>query len=154
MILLLKVLQNPIGCSPVVQNTAFCSITEVLNLVFFLKWSTFPLIPLKEEKYRNQIQLTKSWLEKLNKLKSPSGKSYALQFKIDSNPELLPDDFKTLPSTVREQVLYQITYDGYLQRETKAASRLSKAENMFDPAQIFLIMIYLVFAPSVRKSFL
>ena len=82
---------------------------------------------------QNQIQLTKNWLEKLNKSKSPSGKSFSLQFKIDSNPELLPDDFKTLPISVREQVLYHITYDGYLQRETKAASRLSKAENMTIP---------------------
>jgi tRNA uridine 5-carboxymethylaminomethyl modification enzyme len=82
---------------------------------------------------QNQIQLTKNWLEKLNKSKSLSGKSFSLQFKIDSNPELLPDDFKTLPISVREQVLYQITYDGYLQRETKAASRLSKAENMAIP---------------------
>jgi tRNA uridine 5-carboxymethylaminomethyl modification enzyme len=101
---------------------------------FFKKIESFSLTSFERRKnIEHQIQLTKSWFQKLNKLISPTGKCYALQFKIDSNPELLPDDFKNLPSTVREQVLYQITYDGYLQRETKAASRLSKAENMSIP---------------------
>ena len=101
---------------------------------FFQKMDTFSLNSTdRRKKIENQIQLTKSWFEKLDKLKSTSGNSYAHQFKIDSNPESLPNDFKALPATVREQVLYQITYDGYLQRETKAASRLNKAENMSIP---------------------
>ena len=101
---------------------------------FFKKIESFSLTSFERRKnIEHQIQLTKSWFQELNKLKSPTGKSYALQFKIDCNPELLPDDFKNLPSTVREQVLYQITYDGYLQRETKAAYRLNKAENMSIP---------------------
>jgi len=101
---------------------------------FFQKMDIFSLNSTdRRKKIENQIQLTKSWFEKLDKLKSTSGNSYAHQFKIDSNPESLPNDFKALPATVREQVLYQITYDGYLQRETKAASRLNKAENMSIP---------------------
>jgi len=101
---------------------------------FFQKMDTFSLNSTdRRKKIENLIQLTKSWFEKLDKLKSTSGNSYAHQFKIDSNPESLPNDFKALPATVREQVLYQITYDGYLQRETKAASRLNKAENMSIP---------------------
>lgn len=101
---------------------------------FFQKMDTFSLNSTDRRKnIENQIQLTKSWFEKLDKLKSTSGNSYAHQYKIDVNPQSLPDDFNVLPTAVREQVLYQITYDGYLQRETKAVSRLNKAENMSIP---------------------
>ena len=69
----------------------------------------------------------------MNKLKASSGKCYALQFKTEQNQELFPNDFQSLPVTVKEQVVYQIIYDGYLQRETKVALRLSKAEHLSIP---------------------
>jgi tRNA uridine 5-carboxymethylaminomethyl modification enzyme len=101
---------------------------------FFSKMNSFSLNSIgRRSKIAEHLQLTKFWFDQLNKLKSSSGKSFALQFKVDSKPELLPEEFKNLPSSVREHVLYQITYDGYLQRETKLALRLNKAENLSIP---------------------
>ena len=89
---------------------------------FFHKMEPFSINSVeRRSNIEKQIQLTKFWFAQLNKLKASNGKCYALQFKTDQNQESLPDNFKFLPASVKEQVLYQIIYDGYLQRETKVA---------------------------------
>jgi tRNA uridine 5-carboxymethylaminomethyl modification enzyme len=101
---------------------------------FFHKMEHFTINSIeRRSKIERYIQLTKFWFDQLNKLKTASGKCYALQFKKDQNHDILPDDFKKLPASVTEQVLYQIIYDGYLQRETKVALRLSKSEHLTIP---------------------
>jgi tRNA uridine 5-carboxymethylaminomethyl modification enzyme len=101
---------------------------------FFSKMEPFSINSFERRtKIENFKELTKFWFDQLNKLKASSGKCYALHFKTEQNQELLPDDFHKLPVTVKEQVLYQIIYDGYLQRETKVALRLSKAEHLSIP---------------------
>ena len=103
---------------------------------FFRRMEPFSINSVKRRSNIDKhLQLTKFWFDHLNILKASNGKSYALQFKTDQNQESFPDDFKNLPASVREQVLYQITYDGYLQRETKVALRLSKSENLSIPPE-------------------
>jgi len=101
---------------------------------FFPKMESFSIHSVsRRTKIQNHLNLVNFWFDQLNKSKASSGKCYAHQYKTDQNQDLLPDDFKKLPASVTEQVLYQITYDGYLQRETKVAIRLSKAENLSIP---------------------
>ena len=101
---------------------------------FFSKMEPFSINSIERRtKIEKFNELTMFWFDQLNKLKASSGKCYALQFKTEQNQELFPNDFQNLPVTVKEQVLYQIIYDGYLQRETKVALRLSKAEHLSIP---------------------
>ena len=45
----------------------------------------------------------------------------------------LPTNFLALPKTVQSEVLYKIEYDGYLQREIKAANRIKLADKLVIP---------------------
>ena len=67
--------------------------------------------------------------------KSESGITYAHQIK--SVPELeitFPESFRQLPQSVQNEVIYRITYDGYLKREIAAAKRIKNAENLEIPS--------------------
>ena len=80
-------------------------------------------------------ELVNRWFDKLSKEKSPSGKTFFQEIK--SNREFhthLPCEFKSLSNTVKDEVLYKIFYDGYLQREIKAANRLISANEMEIPS--------------------
>lgn len=103
---------------------------------YFNKSSNFNLISSsRSTKIDNNLQLVTLWINKLFKLKFSSGKTFAQVIKSDhlANPEF-PSEFLSLPNCVKEEVLYRIIYDGYLQRELKASARLKSADNMIIPS--------------------
>ena len=75
-----------------------------------------------------------SWINVLSKSKSSNGKTFSQNIKTHCSTEIdLPEDFTSNPRVVYDEVLYRIIYDGYLQREQKAAFRVNAAENMQIP---------------------
>ena len=74
------------------------------------------------------------WLNRLEKTHYENGKSFSHHIKSNhKSPVELPNEFNELPSCVKDEVLYKIIYDGYLQRESKAAERLASANRMVLP---------------------
>jgi len=78
---------------------------------------------------------TDLWFNKLSQMKASSGKSFAQVIKTNPNTSVsLPKEFKNLPKSVQNEVLYKIIYDGYLQRELKASTRLKALNDMQIPS--------------------
>ena len=88
----------------------------------------------RRENIRNQLQTTDTWIKTLETTKAESGITYAHQIKSVSELEILfPESFHQLPRSVQDEVIYRITYDGYLKREIAAAKRIKNAENLEIP---------------------
>ena len=89
----------------------------------------------RREKIENQLQTTETWIKFLESNKSESGISYAHQIKSVPEFEItFPESFRQLPQSVQNEVIYRITYDGYLKREIAAAKRIKNAENLEIPS--------------------
>jgi tRNA uridine 5-carboxymethylaminomethyl modification enzyme len=81
------------------------------------------------------IASTLEWVCKLSKIKASDGKSFSHHIKSKSLCITeFPNDFLSLPKTVQEEVLYRIEYDGYLQREIKAAKRIKLSDQLHIPS--------------------
>lgn len=79
----------------------------------------------------NNAKLVDFWSLQLSKLKGSTGLSFAQEIKSKGEGAcIFPPDFNVLCPTVKEQVVYNILYDGYLQRELKAAHRLSSIDDI------------------------
>ena len=92
------------------------------------------LSPSRLESIKSNIASTLEWVCKLSKIKASDGKS--LSHHIKSKTLCInefPTDFLSLPKTVQEEVLYRIEYDGYLQREIKAAKRIKLSDQLHIP---------------------
>ena len=91
--------------------------------------------PSRRENIRNQLKSVKTWINVLETNKASSGITYAHQIKSVSTSELtFPESFYNLPRSVKEEVIYRITYEGYLKREITAAKRIKNAENFVIPS--------------------
>ena len=89
----------------------------------------------RRENIRNQLESIDTWIKTLETTKAESGITYAHQIK--SVPELensFPESFLQLPRSVQDEVIYRITYDGYLKREIASAKRIKSAENLEIPS--------------------
>ncbi len=59
-----------------------------------------------------------------------------------NEPDLsLPEELESLPKEVFDQVLYEIKYDGYLQRELRQIEKLSNVESVRVPAQFDFLTV-------------
>jgi len=77
------------------------------------------------------IEIT-AWTERLDRL-TISGGTYGDHLRRGGGVEVLPKDFQTLPKGVREEVLYRVRYQGYLQREYRAIRKAAHAEHVKIP---------------------
>ena len=102
---------------------------------FFPKFESHHLhSPERRENIKNQLLATDTWIKNLESNKDDSGTTFAHQIKSIPLSELtFPDSFSQLPQTVQDEVIYRITYEGYLKREMAAAQRIKKAENFKIP---------------------
>ena len=90
---------------------------------------------LRRENIKNQLQSTETWIKIFETNKSDSGITYAHQIKSVPEVEInFPESFYQLPQSVQNEVIYRITYDGYLKREIAAAKRIKNAENLEIPS--------------------
>jgi tRNA uridine 5-carboxymethylaminomethyl modification enzyme len=77
------------------------------------------------------------WVERLEKTR-PGGGGVTWADAIRRNREIavLPDDFHAEPAAIRDEVLYRITYSGYLSREERQIAKLSEIEKIKLPNSI------------------
>jgi tRNA uridine 5-carboxymethylaminomethyl modification enzyme len=104
---------------------------------FYEKSSTFNLLSnLRLQKINNFNNLTTTWFNKLSQTKANCDKSFAQVIKTDPSTNIsLPKEFENLPQSVRDEVFYKVIYDGYLQRELKAATRINSLKEMQIPSE-------------------
>ena len=96
------------------------------------------LLPLSRiDNITTQIKSVDEWVHNLTDLNYEKGKSYSQYLKSNPNTSIkFPEDFTRLPKSVQDEVIYRIIYDGYLQRETKAAQRLLSANLLSIPSDL------------------
>lgn len=104
---------------------------------FYEKSTTFNLLSdLRLQKINNFKTLTSSWFNKLSQTKVNSEKTFAQVIKTDPSTNIpLPKEFENLPQSVQDEVIYKIIYDGYLQRELKAAAHINSLNEMQIPSE-------------------
>ena len=81
---------------------------------------------------KTKIKLVFEWTERLEREKY-SGQSFGSIVRKGGDLDFLPVDFLSLPSTIREEVLYRVRYKGYLDREFKVIQRFSQIEKISIP---------------------
>ena len=95
------------------------------------------------EKYNliNDIRKTKvnlkkkavlSWLDRLESESGEGGK-FGDWIRRGGDEGVLPDEYKVLNQPIREEILYRIRYQGYLQRELKLIERMRDLERIKIP---------------------
>lgn len=88
-----------------------------------------------------------SWQEALEHRRAGNG-SWADQLRRDPLAvEALPGDFLVQPKEVRDEVLYRVTYRGYLERELKHIEKRKAVEGIALPASIDYLAI-----PGLRRE--
>ena len=88
------------------------------------------------ESKRQRIQ---EWIARLESTRS-EGVSYATALRRDRSAALPPDLLQE-SREVREEVIYRVVYQGYLERELRQISKLSHAEKMRIPDDINYLII-------------
>jgi tRNA uridine 5-carboxymethylaminomethyl modification enzyme len=75
------------------------------------------------------------WRERLETLRF-EGKTWGEWLRRGDTGESLPHEFLALDQPIRDEVLYQIRYQGYLAREQRQIERLSEVEKIIIPSSI------------------
>tara|TARA_Y100000814_G_scaffold43190_1_gene27025 strand:+ start:405 stop:2258 length:1854 start_codon:yes stop_codon:yes gene_type:complete len=97
--------------------------------------STERLELIKEKKER--IDWAKKWMESNRR----GEHSWATLVRRNEPDLSLPEELESLPKEVFDQVLYEIKYDGYLQRELRQIEKLSNVESVRVPAQFDFLTV-------------
>jgi tRNA uridine 5-carboxymethylaminomethyl modification enzyme len=75
----------------------------------------------------NKVKSTSNWRTKLEKERL-SGRTFGEIIRRGEKPEIWPDGFEELNDSIREEILYGIRYQGYIDREQKIADKLKNLE--------------------------
>ncbi len=84
---------------------------------------------LSNSRLRNidqKIQDVEKWIARLEKEKTTGG-TFGLWLRKGGSEESLPQDFKSLNEATRDEVLYRVRYQGYLNRDL---SQISRGKNL------------------------
>tara|TARA_Y100000588_G_C14260922_1_gene927563 strand:- start:2009 stop:3712 length:1704 start_codon:yes stop_codon:yes gene_type:complete len=73
------------------------------------------------------------WTEKLKSLKVEGGITAAVHLRRGGGINALPNDFTSLPSFTRDEILYRTIYSGYLERELRNVAKLADSEKIQIP---------------------
>ena len=90
------------------------------------------LSPSRKSLIRNKIKSVQYWVEQLNTIKVSGSKSIGDMLRSQNITDL-PPDFISLSESIRDEVLYQVKYDGYLKREISNIQKFSKIEKTIIP---------------------
>ena len=75
----------------------------------------------------------KKWVDSLNRTKAYGKLTFADLIRKDAVKDNLPDNFINLCEATKDEVLYRVKYDGYLQREIRNVEKLKDAERIKIP---------------------
>ena len=90
------------------------------------------LSPSRKSLIRNKIKSVQYWVEQLNTIKVSGSKSIGDMLRSQNIVDL-PSDFISLSESIRDEVLYQVKYEGYLKREISNIDKFRKIENTIIP---------------------
>ena len=96
---------------------------ENLNLV-----SKHRLNAIKEKK-----QIIDKLIDKYNSERTSTGTTFSEEIRKSSQFDFLPKDFHSLHKEVKNEIIYQIKYKGYLDRELRNISKLKEVESIKIP---------------------
>ncbi len=88
----------------------------------------------------------KFWEHRLETTKTTGG-TWADTIRRGNTPGQLPPDFMAEPKAVRDEVLYRVSYRGYLEREERQIAKLKEVEKIKIPASIDYLSI-----PGLRRE--
>jgi len=96
---------------------------ENLNLV-----SKYRLNAIKEKK-----QIIDKLIDKYTSERTSTGTTFSEEIRKSSQFDFLPKDFHSLHKEVKNEIIYQIKYKGYLDRELRNISKLKEVESIKIP---------------------
>ena len=89
------------------------------------------------ERIEAKRQLIQIWIEKMATIRMGAAGSLSdviRRAKTGNGPApVLPEEFNALPEPVREEVLYRVSYQGYLEREERQIAKLNEVEKIKIP---------------------
>lgn len=91
----------------------------------------------KIEAKLTSIQHWQTWLE----THRSEGKTWGELIRRDISQDALPEEFKNLSREIREEVLYRVRYQGYLEREQRQIARLADVEAIKIPSDFDFLAI-------------
>jgi tRNA uridine 5-carboxymethylaminomethyl modification enzyme len=94
--------------------------------------------PSRLDRMEAKKRVVDDWVISMEKLRAPAGQGSmgdAIRRSASGGgePPSLPPEFLSLSSGVREEVLYQVSYQGYLAREQRQVEKLSSVEKIQIP---------------------
>jgi tRNA uridine 5-carboxymethylaminomethyl modification enzyme len=82
-------------------------------------------------------QLVQLWIEKMQTIRMGAAGSLSdvvRRAATGNGPgAILPEEFTALPAAVRDEVLYRVSYQGYLEREERQIAKLNEVERIKIP---------------------
>ena len=92
------------------------------------------------ERIKNKQGRVLHWVETLEKLRV-AGKTWGDHLRRGETPGPLPEEFTKETTCIREEALYRIRYQGYLQREQRQIEKLSHIEKIRIPESLDYLSI-------------
>ncbi len=92
------------------------------------------------EKIKTKQERVGQWVNFLETHRA-GGRTFGEHLRRGESPEPLPADFLEQSAAVRDEVLYRVRYQGYLQREERQIEKLSHIEKIRIPASLDYMMV-------------
>ena len=83
-------------------------------------------------KIKNKIESIRKWTYFLNRTKIESNKTFGDLLRSDQKFDF-PTEFSSLSNEIKEEVLYQVKYAGYLKRELQNLEKFKHSEKIIIP---------------------
>ncbi|MEM7672230.1 MAG: FAD-dependent oxidoreductase [Verrucomicrobiota bacterium] len=106
--------------------------------------------PDRLERMKEKAQSVDHWAEKLNTDKTKGG-TWGDYLRRNEAVHLLPEAFRNLSPGVRDEVLYRVKYQGYLERELRNIEKLKNVEHVKIPNEFDFKSIKGMRAESIQK---
>jgi tRNA uridine 5-carboxymethylaminomethyl modification enzyme len=94
-----------------------------------------------------KLNTISKWKAIFDKTRTSTGSTLSDEIRKQNNFSFLPDDFKSLHKELKNELLYQVKYKGYLDRESRNISKMKDAEKVKIPNNFDYINI-----PGLRKE--
>ena len=91
-------------------------------------------------KIERKYTQVRHWVDYLERTKTTGG-VWAEGIRRDKTAATLPPEFQAEPKEVRDEVLYRVTYRGYLEREQRQIEKLKHVEKIHLPAMLDYLAI-------------
>lgn len=80
-----------------------------------------------------KLNTINKWKAIFDKTRTSTGSTLSDEIRKQNNFSFLPDDFKSLHKELKNELLYQVKYKGYLDRESRNISKMKDAEKVKIP---------------------